>query len=238
LIGAPQGYDSVHGLAHAEGPLNYDELVVYSEAAILSYAIVTYEFVKVHASIAAAALEHGESSTSAEDASPVTIASSQLVDSTAATKKPAPESAPLPKLAHQFCAIPNPTQTMGIQSVHSGKFLNISGGKKADGTNVQTWGDKPGGHNDWRLVPHGHNTYGIQSVHSGKFLNVSGGGKANGTNVQTWGDNPGGHNEWALVASHLPATLRTHPGAGRARAPLHRIHHLRGGGQRRRIVAA
>ena len=32
------------------------------------------------------------------------------------------------------------------------------------------------------------------------------------------------------TSSHLPATLRTQPGAGRARAPLHRIHHLRGGG--------
>ena len=36
------------------------------------------------------------------------------------------------------------------------------------------------------------------------------------------------------TSSHLPATLRTQPGARRARAPLHRIHHLRGGGQRRR----
>ena len=40
------------------------------------------------------------------------------------------------------------------------------------------------------------------------------------------------------TSSHLPATLRTQPGAGRARAPLHRMHHLRGGGQRRRSVAA
>ena len=40
------------------------------------------------------------------------------------------------------------------------------------------------------------------------------------------------------TSSHLPATLRTQPGAGRARAPLHRIHHLRGGGQRRRSVTA
>ena len=35
------------------------------------------------------------------------------------------------------------------------------------------------------------------------------------------------------TSSHLPATLRTQPGAGRARAPLHRMHHLRGGFQRR-----
>ena len=40
------------------------------------------------------------------------------------------------------------------------------------------------------------------------------------------------------TSSHLPATLRTQPGAGRARAPLHRIHHLRGGVQRRRSAAA
>jgi hypothetical protein len=37
--------------------------------------------------------------------------------------------------------------------------------------------------------------------------------------------------------TRLLATLRTQPGAGRARAPLHRIHHLRGGGQRRRSAA-
>ena len=35
----------------------------------------------------------------------------------------------------------------------------------------------------------------------------------------------------------MPATLRTQPGARRARAPLHRIHHLRGGSQRRRSAA-
>ena len=39
------------------------------------------------------------------------------------------------------------------------------------------------------------------------------------------------------TSSHLPATLRTQPGAGRARAPLHRMHHLRGGFQRRRSGA-
>jgi hypothetical protein len=37
----------VHGIATADGPLNYDELVVYDEAAVLPYAIVTYEFQKL-----------------------------------------------------------------------------------------------------------------------------------------------------------------------------------------------
>ena len=44
---APAGYNSVHGQASAAGPMNFDELVVYEEAAILPYAVVTYEFTKV-----------------------------------------------------------------------------------------------------------------------------------------------------------------------------------------------
>ena len=43
---APEGYHSVHGEATTDGPLNFDEVVVYNEAAILPYAVVTYEFVK------------------------------------------------------------------------------------------------------------------------------------------------------------------------------------------------
>ncbi len=40
----PHGYDSVHG--EAGGALNYDELVVYEEGAILPYAVVEYGFKK------------------------------------------------------------------------------------------------------------------------------------------------------------------------------------------------
>ena len=47
LKGPPAGYDSVHGEAgHAGGGLNYDEMVVYQEEAILPYAIVEYVFEK------------------------------------------------------------------------------------------------------------------------------------------------------------------------------------------------
>ena len=46
LTGAPEGYQCVHGLAQADGPLNFDELVVYNEAALLPYAVVTFEFSK------------------------------------------------------------------------------------------------------------------------------------------------------------------------------------------------
>ena len=43
---APMGYDSVHGVAQAGGSLNYDEVVVYAEAAILPYLVVEYQFQK------------------------------------------------------------------------------------------------------------------------------------------------------------------------------------------------
>lgn len=43
----PPGHDSVHGQATEGGVLNYDELVVYEEAAVLPFAIVGYGFLKV-----------------------------------------------------------------------------------------------------------------------------------------------------------------------------------------------
>ena len=42
LRGPPDGYDSVYGKGDPDGALNYDELVVYKEAAVLPYAIVRY----------------------------------------------------------------------------------------------------------------------------------------------------------------------------------------------------
>ena len=52
LTDAPEGHHSVHGVAKVDGPLNYDEIVVYKEAAILPFAIVTYEFEKLTAQVA------------------------------------------------------------------------------------------------------------------------------------------------------------------------------------------
>ena len=43
---APEGYDSVHGDAQKGGALNFDELVVYREDAVLPFAIVEYRFTK------------------------------------------------------------------------------------------------------------------------------------------------------------------------------------------------
>lgn len=44
---APAGFDSVHGEAKSGGSLNYDEYVVYTEAAVLPFVVVEYEFKKL-----------------------------------------------------------------------------------------------------------------------------------------------------------------------------------------------
>eukprot|EP01046_Picozoa_sp_COSAG06_P033746 COSAG06_NODE_3470_length_5297_cov_18.285879_4_plen_83_part_00 len=49
LVGkAPEGYDSIHGEGDPTraSDMNYDEIVVYHEEAVLPYALVTYDFVK------------------------------------------------------------------------------------------------------------------------------------------------------------------------------------------------
>ena len=44
---APKGFHSVHGIATNAGALNYDELVVYREEAVLPFAVVEYRFKKL-----------------------------------------------------------------------------------------------------------------------------------------------------------------------------------------------
>ena len=58
---APEGYDSVHGDAQNGGALNYDELVVYKEEAVLPYAIVEYSFTKLAMSVERFLVAHNES---------------------------------------------------------------------------------------------------------------------------------------------------------------------------------
>ena len=47
LAAAPDGCHSVHGMASKDGPMNFDEVVVYEEAAILPWALVEYRFKKL-----------------------------------------------------------------------------------------------------------------------------------------------------------------------------------------------
>lgn len=73
-----------------------------------------------------------------------------------------------------------------IKNANSGLYLDVDGGKGANGTNIQQWGASEAGiQNTWRFVPAGDGYYYIQSMAGDKtyVMDVSGGKSANGTNI-------------------------------------------------------
>lgn len=83
-----------------------------------------------------------------------------------------------------------------IQSVASGKSLDVEGGYSRSGTNVIVWDSHNGDNQCWRLIPDG-SCFRIQSKLGG-FLDVSGGNTSNETNVLLWEGHGGSNQRWAL----------------------------------------
>lgn len=77
-----------------------------------------------------------------------------------------------------------------IQNVNSGLYLEVDGGKTADGTNVQQWGaNEPASHNTWRVLSDGDGYYTLYPQIGDKvsyLLDVAGNAAANGTNLGIW----------------------------------------------------
>lgn len=77
-----------------------------------------------------------------------------------------------------------------IQNVNSGLYLEVDGGKAADGTNVQQWGaNEPAAHNTWRVLSDGDGYYTLYPQIGDKvsyLLDVAGNAAANGTNLGIW----------------------------------------------------
>lgn len=77
-----------------------------------------------------------------------------------------------------------------IQNVNSGLYLEVDGGKAADGTNVQQWGaNEPASHNTWRVLSDGDGYYTLYPQIGDKvsyLLDVAGNAAANGTNLGIW----------------------------------------------------
>ena len=90
-----------------------------------------------------------------------------------------------------------------ISNPHSGKVLDISGNKTADGTNICLY-EKHGRVNQkWVINEDGT----IINPHSGKALDVSGSGTANGTNIQLWSRHGRANQQWILepvTTPHIP----------------------------------
>mgnify|MGYP001365918604 FL=1 len=85
-----------------------------------------------------------------------------------------------------------------LQNVKSEGYLNVSGGDKHNGTNVQIWNNPSSPHSQWRIFEVKPGVFVLENTASGKALNVSGGKVPNGTNVQQWDNPASSHSQWKL----------------------------------------
>lgn len=76
-----------------------------------------------------------------------------------------------------------------LESVHSGKVLDVAGWGNQNGANVQQWDYGSQANQQWVLEAAGNGAYFFKSVHSNRYLDVAGGNPNNGTNLQQWGFN-------------------------------------------------
>ena len=89
-----------------------------------------------------------------------------------------------------------------IQSVFNRRCLNVAGGDRTDGADIQLWDDNLGTneHNRWRIEELQPGIVEIISEYSNKCLNLCAGNLEEGASVVLWGppgsSNP--HNRWSI----------------------------------------
>jgi hypothetical protein len=76
-----------------------------------------------------------------------------------------------------------------ITAVHSGKLLDVDGGKCYNGVNVQQWSANGENNQKWKIVKTSDGYYSLISKSNGLYLDVSGGKAANEVNVQCYTGN-------------------------------------------------
>lgn len=91
----------------------------------------------------------------------------------------------------------------GVYAIQSGLnknyVLDVAGGSKANGANVQIYGWNETDAQKWTFKSDADGYYTITSKVSGKALDVSGGSKKNGANVQTWASNGTAAQKWLIT---------------------------------------
>ncbi|HEX4048856.1 MAG TPA: RICIN domain-containing protein [Elusimicrobiota bacterium] len=107
-------------------------------------------------------------------------------------------------------AVP-PAPDGAIQSISSGKCLDVSRGSKADGAAVIQYDCHAGLNQRWRVRPRGDDSYEIVNVNSGKCLRARGGEDAAGAPVVQWECTGQADQLWNSEAASTGQTLR---GAG------------------------
>ena len=91
-----------------------------------------------------------------------------------------------------------------VRALHSGRYINVAGSGKANGTNLQQWNnDTPNGDEKWRIQDNGDGTYTFIAAVNGLALDLANGKAANGQNVQCWQTNGSGAQKWSLIPSSV-----------------------------------
>lgn len=76
-----------------------------------------------------------------------------------------------------------------IQSINSGKYLDVLNDKKSDGTNVQQYEKNGSMAQKWAINKADDESFYIVALNSNLYLDISGGNTVNGTNVQIYEGN-------------------------------------------------
>ncbi len=91
-----------------------------------------------------------------------------------------------------------------VRALHSGRYMNVAGSGKTNGTNVHQWrNDAPNGDEKWRITNNGDGTYTFIAAVNGLALDLADGKAANGQNVQCWTSNGTGAQKWSLIPSSV-----------------------------------
>ena len=91
-----------------------------------------------------------------------------------------------------------------VRALHSGRYMNVAGSGKTNGTNVHQWrNDAPNGDEKWRITNNGDGTYTFIAAVNGLALDLADGKVANGQNVQCWTSNGSGAQKWSLIPSSV-----------------------------------
>ena len=91
-----------------------------------------------------------------------------------------------------------------VRALHSGRYINVAGSGKTNGTNVHQWrNDAPNGDEKWRITNNGDGTYTFIAAVNGLALDLADGKVANGQNVQCWTSNGSGAQKWSLIPSSV-----------------------------------
>jgi hypothetical protein len=100
--------------------------------------------------------------------------------------------------ANPGCGTPSDA-SYDIQSVHSGRSIDVKDFSLADGAAIQQWGYGGGFNQRWVPVPQGNGEYLLKStLHSGKCLDVDGWSTANGANIIQWPCHGGANQRFRL----------------------------------------